>query len=563
MTSLPARREVRKGLGAFYSPVGLVEPIIRWAVANSGDVILDPSCGDGVFLQAVARRLLTLGAPRHEAGKQLVGIDLNPGAIEVTSQGLQRVLGSRMFRLHGQDFFDVTARDLQSGDPPGVNAVIGNPPYIRYQKFAGAARGRALERSLAAGVSLPALTSSWAPFVVHAATFLSPGGRLGFILPAELVHAAYAEPVRRFLRQNFREIVLISFRQPVFPGVQEKVVILLADGYRQGIPGRLALGEVDDAADLEAIDAVISRATIYEPGREPGKWLPGFDEGPEVESLTRLSEGRSFIPLNEIGKTGIGFVSGANHYFVLTPAEARRRGLPAESLRPCVVRARQIPGAILTPADWKILRNEGDQCLLWLPFGKLKRAELMYVKEGETLGLQHRYKCRKRDPWYIVPGVACPHAFLTYMSGDVPRLCLNEARVAATNNLLAVRLHSVPAGLRKAFVVAFHNSATLLSAERTGRSYGGGVLKLEPREADRILVPSPERVRRFRGPLLNLAERLDKSLRSGPMESLRSAIAAIDEILLDRLPGGVAVPSQVLARARERLSESRRIGVRL
>ena len=46
--------------------------------------------------------------------------------------------------------------------------MIGNPPFVRYQAFAGAARAKGIAAALAQGVRLTALTSSWAPFVVHA-----------------------------------------------------------------------------------------------------------------------------------------------------------------------------------------------------------------------------------------------------------------------------------------------------------------------------------------------------------------------------------------------------------
>jgi len=49
--------------------------------------------------------------------------------------------------IHVADFFDFQA-------PPKYDAVIGNPPYIRYQDFAGFARAKGLEAALAQGVRL-------------------------------------------------------------------------------------------------------------------------------------------------------------------------------------------------------------------------------------------------------------------------------------------------------------------------------------------------------------------------------------------------------------------------
>ena len=53
-------------------------------------------------------------------------------------------------------------------EPSGeYSVVIGNPPFIRYQAFAGLARSRSREAALKAGVSLSALASSWAAFTVR------------------------------------------------------------------------------------------------------------------------------------------------------------------------------------------------------------------------------------------------------------------------------------------------------------------------------------------------------------------------------------------------------------
>ena len=50
------------------------------------------------------------------------------------------------------------------------------------------------------------------------------------------------------------------------------------------------------------------------------------------------------------------------------------------------------------------------------------------------------YKCRNRRPWYVVPDVKTPDAFLSYMSGLAPSLVANEARCVCTNSVHAVRL---------------------------------------------------------------------------------------------------------------------------
>jgi adenine-specific DNA methylase len=557
VTSTPVEWRQRKSLGAFYSPQSLVEPMVAWAVTRADQSVLDPSCGDGVFLETAARRLRSLGASPERAAALLHAVDLNPDAAQVTRARLASELGPSFGNVRIGSFFSLPPPGLLFGPHEGVDVVIGNPPYIRYQEFAGKARREALARAAHAGVELTRLASSWAHFVAHAVAFLRPGGRLALILPAELIHTAYAAPLREHLRRSFGEVHVISFRQAVFPEVQEEVVLLLAAGKERG-PGRLGLTEVESGSELADLPAVLAGAEFFSPGEEPKKWIPGYAAHPGTATLDHLQARGLLGLLGDMGKANIGFVSGANEYFVLTPEEAERWRLPDSSLQPALIRARQIPGLQVTPADIAQIRSRGERCLLWLPGERLTRAEQAYVQRGEELGYAGRYKCRVRSPWFRVPGVTVPDAFLTYMSDVVPRLCLNQAQVVSSNTLLAIRLPRIPPALRKAFVVAFYNSATLLSCERTGRSYGGGVLKLEPREADRILVPSSDLVARHKGPLVKLAAKVDTALRNGRDGSLDEALAAVDAVLFQ----GERIARGEMAAARASLHERRRARAR-
>ena len=103
--------------------------------------------------------------------------------------------------------------------------------------------------------------------------------------------------------------------------------------------------------------------------------------------------------------------------------------------------------------------------------------------------------------------------------------------------------------------MAFYNSATMLSCERTGRSYGGGVLKLEPREADQVLVPSVDLVRKHKSELLALAPHVHKALRHGPMTQIGEALSVVDKVLLASSEADV----QELAEERAALAARRQL----
>jgi adenine-specific DNA methylase len=558
LTSRPTEKRARKGLGAYYSPKDIVEPMVSWAIRSKSDAVLDPSCGDGVFLESAARHFLSLGNSARETSKRLHGIDLNLAAISHTSQALEKLLATEQIDLRALSFFATEPGAFSKTGMEAMTAVIGNPPYIRYQTFNGNHRSQALLQARRAGIDFSRLASSWAPFVAHAVSFLKSGGRLAFILPAELIHSAYALPLRKFLRKQFGYVAVISFRKAVFPEVQAEVVVLLADNKGDEGNGRLLLAEAEDARDLSSIEAILVRAKAFSPELEPSKWSPGFSENRATTCLSDLEKNQLFQPLSLIGKANIGFVSGANEFFVLRQSEAEAWSLPKHSLRACLIKARQMPGALVTLSQAKRLVSSDERCLLWSPKERLTPTESRYTRHGEGLGLHKRFKCRVRSPWYSVPGVIVPEAFLTYMSDSIPRLCLNESRIVAANTLLTVRLPAVPNKLLRAFTVAFYNSASLYSCERVGRTYGGGVLKLEPSEADRISLPALGIVEKHSESLEALAGQVDEALRIARHDLLAELVTRIDGIILAQGCGLRTVDIAELMKERGQMVERRR-----
>jgi len=553
MTSLPANKETQKQLGAWYTPPEIVRVLVDWAVRSPDTRVLDPAVGDGDFLLKAAERLISLG--RRDPDGLLFGVDVSAEAVSATADALSAV-GGPAARLLVRDFFELDAPGLWPSELPSVQAVVGNPPYVRYQRFAGRTRTVAVGRARDAGVRLSRLSSSWAAFVIHATSFLSSGGRLALVLPEELVHSAYAASVRAFLRHTFESTAVIGFDGYLFPRSQERVVLVLAEGKGLSQAGQLRLASVSHPNDLADLDCVLRSSEAFGASEYPEKWHVGATDT-ATDLLDQLVGAGRLVPLRALGKPGIGYVSGANDYFVLRPSEARRRGFPDEVLSPTVVAARQVPGAQLTPADFAAASSRDEPCLLWTGGGSDNEAVARYIREGHERGIPERYKCRMREPWHVVPGVVVPDALLTYMSHQVPRLVLNGAGATCSNNLLCIRVDSLKPTEMRGVVTSFYNSATMLSAERIGRHYGGGVLKLEPSEAGRILVPSLSPAE-----LVSLSPLLgdvDRHLRAG---KAREALALIDEVVLRRFMGLDMSDIAVIQHSWARRQRSR-AGVRL
>jgi adenine-specific DNA methylase len=341
----------RKARGAFFTPEEIARFLADWAIRAPSDRVLEPSCGEAVFLLAAARRFAALGA-KPVPWDRLEGIDIHEESVAFAKRELAGAGVAAQFRVG--DFFDFRPEAR-------FDAVIGNPPYVRYQSFTGAARTKALEAALAQGIRLTGLASSWAAFVLHASAFLRPQGRLALVLPAELLSVHYAAPVRRFLMHRFSRVRLVLFEERVFPGVQEEVVLLLAEG--AGPTRHCELLQAKNVEDLDRLDE--SRWTPADAGE---KWTAGLLDSEAADIYSGVLGKGSYTTLEEWGDTTLGMVSGNNRYFTLSAARARELGLDEGDLLPISPPgSRHLRDITFTERAWQRLRDADAPVYLFDP----------------------------------------------------------------------------------------------------------------------------------------------------------------------------------------------------
>ena len=488
-TAHPDTPVVRKARGAFFTPPSIAEFLARFAIRDKRSRVLDPTCGEAVFLLAAGERLRSLGAKPARITAQLTGVDLHGPSLAASAD----LLAADGFgaRLIASDFFDLP-NPAQLADRIGSHdAVIGNPPFVRYQEHIGDVRKKSVAAALAQDVRLSGLASSWAATLVHAASFLKPGGRLAMVVPAELLTVGYAEPVRRWLRRRFGAVNLFMFERLQFRDAEEQVVLLVAHG--AGPCDSFCVVQIDDAddlADLHPGDPVGAN-----PAAE-GKWSDLALSLDERRLYRRVRD--QMKPLASYGQPELGTVTGANDYFTLTETDRRRWKIPQKHLmRVSPPGTRHLSGLKFGRVEWEELRaRKGRVWLLYPEPGAKTPGLLRYIAHGEKRGIPTAYKCSIRDPWFRPPAVAVPQLFFTYMSHRFPRVIANTSGATIVNSMHGVRLRDdAPAEAQSALPLLVLNSATMLGGEIEGRAYGGGILKMEPREAAALPVPAPIHLR--------------------------------------------------------------------
>ena len=361
---------------------------------------------------------------------------------------------------------------------------------MRYQTFKGEVRRRALQLCAGLGAKFSGLTASWAPFLVATASLLKPGGRMAFVVPASIGHAPYAAPLLDYLVEHFDEVQITAIRSKLFPELSEDCWLLHVGGFG-GRTSELRLAVLDQFKP-----SVAPCETTAVPVRE---WRESWNRRLRPYLLTEnvrelyraaASDGGS-LRFGDIASIGIGYVSGANDFFHLRPSEAKAWSIPDRLLHPTVRNSRVLPAGELTAQTingWR--RRDEPMMLLRIPRdAALPFSVSRYLNTDRGRQVRGAYKCRTRTPWYSVPHVQVPGFFLTYMSGRMPNLVRNSGAATCTNAVHAVRVRDKKAVPR--IIEGWDTPFVRLSCELEGHPLGGGVLKLEPREAREIVFPPP------------------------------------------------------------------------
>lgn len=513
MSSLPETEKLR---GGYYTPPELAGWLCKWAIRKATDRVLEPSCGDGVFLSAAAELLEALGesSPTSIASK-MRGVEVSPYEAEKSRQRLEDMLGvTGTNPVHSGDFFswweDKREREF--------DVVVGNPPFVRYRNFPEDFREIALGIMKQVGLRPNRLTNIWVPFVVAAAESLRDGGRLAMVLPAELLQVSYASQLRGYLADRFSSIDIITCNQLFFKRAEQEIVLLLADQARpivlKGQPCRITLTEFDSVKELveHSPNSVLVGTQPKTVHHESEKWLKFLLTPGEIELMRELRESRAITNLSHHACVDVGVVTGRNDFFVLGRERLEELDLSDYTI-PLVSRSKQLQGVLISDADWGRLAAAGDRVhllhlapIIGYPLAKSLTA---YIKEGESEGIHNGHKCSVRSPWYIIPSVWEPHGFLLRQIYDFPRIILNGAGATCTDTIHRLTCRDSP----EKFIPNTYTYLTGASAEIEGRSYGGGMLALEPSEAERLLVPAQ----------LTHAipvEECDEYVRSGRLEAL-------------------------------------------
>ena len=474
--------------GAYYTPPAIASFILHWGINGSTDAdILEPSCGDGVFLEQMVRENMLF----HHAT-----------AVEYEAAEAEK---ARAIGLHDSEVINADFHRFCLDTEERFNLVVGNPPFIRYQYYDEGQQELAGEIFKKAGLKRSKLTNAWVTFVVGCSLLLKETGKMGFVIPSELLQVTYAQQLRKYLATSFNKINIISFENLVFEEIQQEVVLLLCE--RTGSGEHLIEHiEVKDTEALQQLDPHRLKLPTKQIDFHADKWTYYFLDKEELDFLNKVRiDGMPKI--GTYADVEVGITTGSNGYFTVPQGVVDMYQLH-EYARPMVGRSVQVNSLCFTKADWQQNLANGAKAnlLVFTPGAKENGNEgtKAYIENGEQQGINKGYKTSIRDDWYVIPSIKLSDALFLRRNNLYPKFVLNDALAYTTDTMHRVFIKD---GVnRKAFVVSYYNSLSFAFAEILGRNFGGGVLELMPSEVEGVYLP-------YREENANLFEQVDQMVR--------------------------------------------------
>ncbi len=452
--------------------------------------VLDPACGDGVFLARAA------AAGVSPAG--LCGIELDPAAAEAAAAAVR---GSSVRRA---DLFSLAAGEI---DERGFDAVVGNPPYVRQERLSPVQKRR-VERRLAQ--DWPDLTAAdrgrlvgradlAAAVIARALRLCRPGGRVALVVSSALLDAGYGDALWRLVQRHGRVAAIVDapserwFRDAAVNAiilVLERSVGEAGAGADDGVLiARLRVPTDRAAARLAGLDDLAAVAELRRaPAGDPSSWA-GAVRAPSAWFDLAAAAGDRLVPLDRLAEVRRGVTSGANQLFYVSRARAAELDLEPALLAP-LLRSPREPGGETIAVDPAALAT----LALVLPRGASELARFPSADRyiAQHVDLAARPTLRARPSWWALSARPA-RLFLTkaYAARFVQRLA--PSPVVADQRLYSLHPRD---GVDIDLLAAVLNSTfTALALESLGRaSLGEGALEWTVTDAARLPVLDPRLV---------------------------------------------------------------------
>lgn len=467
----------RNALGQFSTPYRLAVDIMKYAKKNLGIhpiTFLEPAIGTGVFYSAFLN-VFGVDSPHTALGFEIDSHYFNPA---------KDFWHNSQLEIRNADFLEQVPEKKYS-------LLVTNPPYCRHHHIESNKK-KVLQQLVLqhTGIKISGLAGLYCYFLMLSTRWLKEDALSCWLIPSEFMDVNFGKALKHFLLNNVDLVQIHSFS-----------------------PDQL---QFDDALITSSIvvfrnrkpthqDIIFSRdGSILKPYAQ--KSFSRSMLTSETKWSTLLTSDISVEPISKIGdffQTKRGIATGGNNFFIIDEKTINQYQIPSKFLTPVLPGPRHLKKDRINSVNGVPLLDQAfflfscslaedeikqDFPLLW-----------MYIQRGREEGIPQGYICSRRTPWYYCEKSKPAPFVMPYMGRSVTdhkifRFILNDSNAIATNGYLL--LYPKPQ-----YESCMQNSDVLIkiwealnaipveSLVKSGRVYGGGLYKIEPREL--MQAPAP------------------------------------------------------------------------
>lgn len=453
--------ELRPG-GETYTPPGIVGSMLDSVEAvRVPQRVVDVGCGSGRFALAAALRF-------PEA--QVLAIDCSPMATLMCKANASLLGIQDQVEVINKSILDVHIPEAEGAS----TCWIGNPPYVRHHRLGQQQKAWLFDEAAKLGYKASGLTGLHVYFFLAIARQYGPSDFGRLITSAEWLEVNYGKLARDLMVDvlGMTDLTVLNRRENVFHKVDTTAAIVGFDGRNKGGLAEVSVCEAQAPSERKRVSAERLAGLA--------RWSPGLLLGKEREVPA------GFVRLGEIARVHRGIVTGANKFWVRKPEDAEGLGVPV------VAHAREISsldGSIDDPSRLSVLIALPND--LNTLDGRQRRTAQRIIEEGLRLGIDQGYTAKARKHWWSIPIRGAAPILMTYMGRKPPTFVSNPKGCRNLNVIHGIYPKAkMSSGAISALVEYLNSEAACVE----GRTYAGGLMKLEPKEAEKIIVPSLQKL---------------------------------------------------------------------
>ena len=456
--------QVRRKLGAVYTPRPIVNAMIGWATNQVPPArIVDPGAGSGRFLFAAARAF---------PDTELIASETDPLAVRLLQANASALdLGDRL-TVHREDY-----RALSLPDISGPTLFIGNPPYTRHHDIAPEWKDWLAKTAAGQGHRASRLAGLHVHFFVKTYELARPGDYGAFITSAEWLDVNYGNVVRELLTNGLGGTALHVLAPGAMP-FGETATTGAITCFKSGGPHRtVRLRSVSTPNRLGKLEG--GRTVTRERLEKADRWTPLL--------RPKRHYRHGLVELGELCRVHRGQVTGCNRVWI---EGAYGAPLPESVLIPAVTKAHDLFNASPTLATVDRLRRVIDIPADLEELDDAARRQVKrFLRWAKRMNAHKSYIANHRRTWWAVRLREPAPILCTYMARRPPAFVRNLCGARHLN--IAHGLYpreDLPDPALDALAEWLRDNACV----SLGRTYAGGLTKFEPKEVERIAVPTLE-----------------------------------------------------------------------